>query len=441
MNFQPPYWYFNQNVQTFNTLNTLRAARATRRRAWNCASTALMARALDEPDAVYGLVARTVAISDDRNSFTFRLRPEARFHDGSPLTAEDVAFSLMLLKKDGHPNLAQVIRELSSAEARDPATVVVRFSTASSRRAPSSTSPASRSSRRPTSTRPTSTDRTLDAAARLGRPTGSAASRPGSYIEYERVADYWGKDLPVNRGINNFDAIRYRVLPRAPGRPSRPSRRARSTVPRGVHLAHLGDGLRLPRAPGRQGREARLPGEKRPSMQGWSINQRRERFQDDRGCARRSASCFDFEWTNRNLFFDSSYAALAVVLRELRLRGARPAVGRRNWRCSNRSAPALPAEVFGEAWRCRPSDGSGRDRKLLGKARRAAGARPAGQRDGTLRNAQGRAADARDPRRRRVFVRVDALDREPEARSASTPRSARSTRRRGRRARPASTST
>jgi microcin C transport system substrate-binding protein len=88
----------------------------------------LMAARLDEPDAMYGLVADTVDVSEDGNVFTFHLRPEARFHDGTPLTAEDVAFSLMLLKTDGHPNIAQVIREMVSAEAPMPDTVVVTLS-------------------------------------------------------------------------------------------------------------------------------------------------------------------------------------------------------------------------------------------------------------------------------------------------------------------------
>jgi microcin C transport system substrate-binding protein len=67
----------------------------------------LMVRAYDEPDAVYGLVAESVEVSEDGNRFIFNLRPEAKFHDGSKLTAEDVAFSMLLLKEHGHPNISQ----------------------------------------------------------------------------------------------------------------------------------------------------------------------------------------------------------------------------------------------------------------------------------------------------------------------------------------------
>jgi microcin C transport system substrate-binding protein len=97
MNFQPPNWILNQNTQTFNTLNSyvLRGDSPPR---MGMTFDTLMARATDEPDAIYGLLAETVDVSDDSNVFTFHLRTGPRFHDGTKLTAEDVAFSLMLLK-------------------------------------------------------------------------------------------------------------------------------------------------------------------------------------------------------------------------------------------------------------------------------------------------------------------------------------------------------
>src|SRR5262249_39912190 len=88
----------------------------------------LLTSAGDEPDSMYGLVAETVDVSADGNVFTFHLRREARFHDGSPLTAEDVAFSLMLLRDKGHPNIAELITALVKAEAKDAETAVVTLS-------------------------------------------------------------------------------------------------------------------------------------------------------------------------------------------------------------------------------------------------------------------------------------------------------------------------
>ena len=87
----------------------------------------LMARAGDEPDAVYGQVAKSVQISPDRLTYRFTLRPEARFHDGTKLTAHDAAFSLTTLKEKGHPLILLQMRDMLKAEAVDDATLVVTF--------------------------------------------------------------------------------------------------------------------------------------------------------------------------------------------------------------------------------------------------------------------------------------------------------------------------
>ena len=85
----------------------------------------LMARANDEPDAMYGLAAKSVRISPDKLTYRFTLRPEARFHDGSKMTAHDVAFSLNTLKEKGHPLIVVQLRDMVKAEALDDATVAV----------------------------------------------------------------------------------------------------------------------------------------------------------------------------------------------------------------------------------------------------------------------------------------------------------------------------
>jgi ABC-type transport system substrate-binding protein len=87
----------------------------------------LMARATDEPDAVYGLAARAVRISPHGLTYRFLMRPSTTSHDGSPLTTHDVAFSLKTLKEKGHPIAQQLLRDLVDAEPSDDATVVVRF--------------------------------------------------------------------------------------------------------------------------------------------------------------------------------------------------------------------------------------------------------------------------------------------------------------------------
>ena len=118
MNFQPPNWAYNQSPQTFNTLNSFVLKGDSPPRMEMTFDT-LMTRASDEPDAIYGLVAESVDVSDDLSTYTFHLRPDARFNDGTPLTADDVAFSLMLIKEQGHPNISEPMQPMVKAEALD----------------------------------------------------------------------------------------------------------------------------------------------------------------------------------------------------------------------------------------------------------------------------------------------------------------------------------
>src|SRR5262249_43774396 len=121
-----PNRQFNQNFLTFNSLNGFilkgDAAQGIER-----TFATLMARAEDESDAMYGLTARAVRISPDKLTYRFLLRPEACFHDGTKITAHDVAFSLTTLKEKGHPIILQMLRDMVGAEAADDTTVVVRF--------------------------------------------------------------------------------------------------------------------------------------------------------------------------------------------------------------------------------------------------------------------------------------------------------------------------
>ncbi|MGA7974417.1 MAG: ABC transporter substrate-binding protein, partial [Pseudolabrys sp.] len=117
---------FNQNFLTFNSLNGY-ILKGDSAQGIELTFASLMARSGDEPDAMYGLAARAVRISEDGLAYTFALRPDAKFHDGTPLTAHDVAFSLMTLKEKGHPIITLSLRDLTVAEAADDHTVVVRF--------------------------------------------------------------------------------------------------------------------------------------------------------------------------------------------------------------------------------------------------------------------------------------------------------------------------
>src|ERR1700742_2877305 len=116
----------NQSYFTFNSLNAF-ILKGEGAQGMDLTFATLMARAGDEPDAVYGYVAKSVQISPDKLTYLFAMRPEARFHDGSRLTARDVAFSLTALKTKGHPLAIQQMRDMVKAEAPDDNTVIVTF--------------------------------------------------------------------------------------------------------------------------------------------------------------------------------------------------------------------------------------------------------------------------------------------------------------------------
>lgn len=221
-------WAYNQNPTTFNTLNTL-VMKGDAPVALDIIYDSLMVRALDEPDAVYGLLAQSVEIDASGRVYRFTLRPQARFHDGSALTAADAAFTLETLKQRGHALIRQTIRRMQSAVAEDEHTLAVTLQEG----APRSLAIAIATLPILSSTFYQSHD---FEEAGFTRPLGSGPYRVGAfeagrYIEYERVRDYWGRDLPVNRGRHNFDVIRYEFF-RDRTSPSKRSRRAPTTCAR-----------------------------------------------------------------------------------------------------------------------------------------------------------------------------------------------------------------
>ena len=122
----------NQNFDTFNTLNvyTFKGDGAA---GMPMTFDSLMAGTADEPDAQYGLVARAVRVSADKLTYRFLLRPEARFHNGTRLTAKDVAFSLSILKAKGHPYFRAILAQFEAAEAEADDIVRVTLSPRRSR--------------------------------------------------------------------------------------------------------------------------------------------------------------------------------------------------------------------------------------------------------------------------------------------------------------------
>jgi len=259
----------------------------------------LMTRAADEPDAMYGLVASSAEIAADGMSVTFKLRPEARFSDGSQLTAEDVVFSFDTLKTRGHPIYAQTLADVVNAEALDPHTVRYSFKGSLIRDLPLTVAGLPILSK--TYYRAHDfTQTTLDPPLGSG-PYVVGDVKQGRTISYKRDPNYWGKDLPVNRGRWNFDEIRFEYF------------RDRTAGMEGFKAGAYdfreeftskvwATEYEFPAIRAGKVKKEVLPDETPSGTQGFFLNTRREQFKDP--LVRQALDlAFDFEWTNRNLFY------------------------------------------------------------------------------------------------------------------------------------------
>ena len=252
----------------------------------------------DEAFSRYGLIAERIEMSADRSWVAYTLRPEARFHDGSPITVEDVVWTLETLKTRGHPFYRAYYRQVVRAEKTGPHTVRFVFGSGVNRELPLIVG------EMPVLPRHYWSSRDFERTT-LEPPLGSGPYRieavdPGRSITYRRVPDYWAADLPVSVGRFNFDTIRYDYYRdstveleafKAGQYDFRPenSAKAWATGYRGPALA--------------QGviRKQEIPHEIPTGMQGFVYNTRRPIFRDPR-VRQALAHAFDFEWTNRHLF-------------------------------------------------------------------------------------------------------------------------------------------
>jgi microcin C transport system substrate-binding protein len=352
---------FNQNFLTFNSLNSF-ILKGDGAQGMELTFASLMARAADEPDALYGLAARAVRISADGLTYRFLIRPSINFHDGSPLTAHDVVFSLKILKDKGHPIAQQLLRDLVGAEASDDATVVVRFAPRRARDVPLFTASLPIFSRSYYSQRPFE-ETTLEVPLGSG-PYKVGRFEAGRHIEYERVKDWWGADLPVARGQNNFDILRYEYY------------RDREVAFEGFtaksylfreEFTSRSWATRYDFPAIREGRIKRdiIPDDTPSGAQGWFFNTRREKLQD-KGLREAFIYAFDFEWTNKNIMYGSYQRTHSVFQNSDMMAIGKPSADELALLESFRGK--VPDEVFGEPFVTPVSDASGQDRALLRKA-------------------------------------------------------------------------
>ncbi|MBN9009168.1 MAG: ABC transporter substrate-binding protein, partial [Rhizobiales bacterium] len=276
--------------------------------------------------------------------------------------ASNVAWSLTVLKEKGHPNISEVIREMVKAEASDPATVVVTLSGRQTR------STIFTIVGLPIFSKAYYTSRPFEKAT-LDPPLGSGQYKVGNlsagrYIEFARVPDYWGAGLPVNIGAGNFDIIRIDFFQERQAA-FEAFKKGEITYREEFTSITWAKDYDFPAVAAGKVKQSLFPAEKRPSMQGWFFNTRRAKFRDPR-TRLAIALAFDFEWTNRNLFF-GSYERLSSYFQGSDFAaGGTPSPD--EVKLLEPFRAELPAEVFGEAYVPPKTDGSGRDRKMLRQA-------------------------------------------------------------------------
>jgi len=322
----------------------------------------LMTRAHDEPDAVYGLVAESAEVASDRRSVTFKLRPEAKFADGSPVTAADVAFTLTTLKEKGHPRFTLVLRDVERAEALDPLTVKYTFTGDNLRDLPIEVALLPILSKAHYTTKPF--EMSLDPPLGSG-PYKIDDFKPGTYVAYQRRADYWARDLSVNRGRYNFDVVRYEYFR---DRTAELQNLLNGSYDFREEFTSKDWALGYDVPAVKDGRILRqtLPDERPSGTQGYMINTRRAKFADPR--VRRALDvAFDYEWAGKNLFY-GLYDRTTSYFENSPMKAVGP------------PSPAevallepfrakLPPEVFGAPYLPPVTDGSGSDeRKFLREA-------------------------------------------------------------------------
>ena len=357
--FSPPNWGMNQNTQTFNTLNSFVLKGAAPPRMELCFDT-LMTRAIDEPDALYCATSKSVEISTDRNSYIFELRPQARFHDGSKLTADDVVFSFDIIKQKGHPQLSQDMINLVGVHRLGDDKIELRFNGQQSDRVILALASAI-----PILSKSYYQTHEFD-SSNLDAPLGSGQWRvgrfsAGQFIEYDRVKDYWAANLPFASGLNHFDTLRIEFYSERIA--------AFEAFKKGAILWReeftskvWATEYDFPAAKAGKVVQKYFPGELRPSMQGWAINTRRKRFDDIR-VRKAIGHCFDFEWTNRNLFYNAYTRSQSLFEKSSFKAEGKP--GPEEIKLLKSLSGELPEGVFDDAPLQPISDGSGSDRKNL----------------------------------------------------------------------------
>lgn len=348
---------------TFDSLNPLIVKGVAVQQIRGFVVESLMARGNDEAFTLYGLLARSVETDDVRSYVTFHLDPKACFSDGKPVTAEDVLFSWKLLRDHGRPNHRQYYSKVAKTEALDLLTVRFNFGDTPDRELPLILALMPILPRH--TVKATTFEETSMTAPMGSGPYRVTAINPGSSVTLTRNPDYWGRDLPINRGLWNFDEIRLDFY--------RDSNGQFEAFKRGLYDFRVEseplrwhDGYDFPAVHNgeviRDTIKTKMP---QPS-EFLVFNTRRSIFSDIR--VRQALTLmFDFEWINHNYFF-GLYARSASFFAGSELSAYGRYAGERERELLKPFAAHIPSDILDGSYRLPVTDSSGRDRATLRRA-------------------------------------------------------------------------
>ncbi len=324
----------------------------------------LMMSSLDEPFSIYGLIAETMTMPEDRSWVSFKLRPEAKWQDGKPITAEDVKWTFDTLMEKGSPAFKAYYSNVKSAEILSPDEIKFMFNVSNNRELPLIVGGMTILPKHYWTQEGVEFSETT-----LTPPLGSGPYKisnvnQGTSITYERRADWWGKDLPINKGRHNFDQITYQYY-----RDQNIALEAFFAEEYNVRQENTAKlwATAYDVDPVQSGRiiQETIQNELPQGMQGFWYNTRRPIFQDID--VRKALSyAFDFEWSNKKFAYEAYTRSRSLFTNsEMEAKGL---PSEKELAILNPFRDQLPESVFTQEYNPPISDGSGRNRANLAKA-------------------------------------------------------------------------
>jgi microcin C transport system substrate-binding protein len=348
-------------VGTFDSFNPfiVRGAPASDvARVWD----SLMKPNADEAETEYGLLAKVVELPADRMGVAFELRPEAKFNDGTPVTAEDVAWTFDMLREKGRPFFRQYYAEVASVTVEGPSRVVFHFKSNTNREMPLILG------QMPVLPKHWWAGREFDKPL-TDPPLGSGPYRVGHFefgrtLSMVRVPDVWSKDLPVRRGLDNFDVIRTEYF--RDQTVALEAFKAGQIDFREENIAkEWATAYDFPAAQKGLVKKDLLPHKLPTGMQGFGMNTRRAQFKDVR-VRHALAMAFDFEWANANLFY-GAYTRTKSYFSNSDLASSGIPEGE-ELALLDKYRSQLPPDLFTKPFTLPVTDGSGNNREELRSA-------------------------------------------------------------------------